>query len=142
MSVVATISNGKVVGRELVDMDVFDVVKKVARGLLERWDPSASDFIVLRDTYTATYKAPISRELLEKIKRYSPKRIEDRVEAYLPVFEIIHGGQWSGESLNVGDATVVFPYVDEETTEEILRKTAEELAGGEEAEEGVDGDLE
>lgn len=132
MSVVATISNGKVVNRELVDMEVFDVAKRVARELLERWDPSSSDFIVLKDTYTVSYRAPISRELLERIRRYSPKRVEDRVEAYLPVFEIIHGGQWSGESLKVGDATIVFPYVDEETTEEILRRTAEELAGEEE----------
>lgn len=134
MSVVATISNGKVVNRELVDMEVFDVAKRVARELLERWDPSSSDFIVLKDTYTVSYRAPISRELLERIRRYSPKRVEDRVEAYLPVFEIIHGGQWSGESLKVGDATIVFPYVDEETTEEILRRTAEELAGEEEGE--------
>jgi Uncharacterized protein conserved in archaea, COG5399 len=55
-----------------------------------------------------SYPAPLTRELLEKIRKYSPKRVENRVEVALPIFEIVHGAQWAGESLQVGDATVVF----------------------------------
>lgn len=141
MSVVAHISKNSVVKREVVNKDVVEAVKGVAAELLKAWDPTTSDFIVLRDYYSVSYPAPLTRELLEKIRRFSPKRVENRVEVALPVYEIIHGAQWSGEGINVGEAVVVFPYVDDATTDEVLRGVVESLAGGGD-EEGVDEDLE
>ncbi|MEM0468133.1 MAG: DUF2286 domain-containing protein, partial [Pyrobaculum sp.] len=99
----------------------------VAIELLKSWDPTSSDFIILRDFYSVSYPAPLSKDLYEKLKKYSPKRIEDRVEVTLPVFEIVHGAEWAGESLQVGDATVVFPYINDITTEEVLKGVAQSL---------------
>jgi hypothetical protein len=135
MSVVASVSKNSVVKKEVMNKDVMETVKEVAIDLLKSWDPASSDFIILRDFYSVSYPAPLSRELLEKIKKYSPKRVENRIEVTLPVFEIIYGAQWTGESLQVGDATVVFPYIDDATTEEVLRGIIQNLAASEEGEE-------
>ncbi|RFA94216.1 DUF2286 domain-containing protein [Pyrobaculum aerophilum] len=134
MSVVAHISKNTITKKEVVNKDVVEAVKEVAIELLKAWDPTASDFIVLRDFYSISYPAPLSRELLEKVRKYSPKRVENRVEIALPVYEIVHSAQWSGNSLNIGDAVVVFPYVDEATTEEVLRGIMEGFAAQEEEE--------
>jgi hypothetical protein len=135
MSVVASVSKNSVVKKEVMYKDVMETVKEVAIDLLKSWDPASSDFIILRDFYSVSYPAPLSRELLEKIKKYSPKRVENRIEVTLPVFEIVYGAQWTGESLQVGDATVVFPYIDDATTEEVLRGIIQNLAASEEGEE-------
>jgi hypothetical protein len=135
MSVVANVSKNSVVKKEVMNKDVMETVKEVAIDLLKSWDPASSDFIILRDFYSVSYPAPLSRELLEKIKKYSPKRVENRIEVTLPVFEIVYGAQWTGESLQVGDATVVFPYIDDATTEEVLRGIIQNLAASEEGEE-------
>jgi hypothetical protein len=135
MSVVAHITKNTVVKREVVNKDVMEAVKDVAMELLKAWNPAASDFIILRDFYSVSYPAPLSRELLEKVRKYSPKRIENRVEVTLPVFEIVHGAQWAGDSLSVGDAVVVFPHIDDATTEEVLRGVVQNLAGQEEGED-------
>ncbi|MEM4603964.1 MAG: DUF2286 domain-containing protein [Pyrobaculum sp.] len=132
MSVVAKISKNTIVKKEVVSRDVVEVVKDVAIELLKSWDPTSSDFIILRDFYSVSYPAPLSKDLYEKLKKYSPKRIEDRVEVTLPVFEIVHGAEWTGESLQVGDATVVFPYINDITTEEVLKGVAQSLAASEE----------
>lgn len=132
MSVVAKISKNTIVKKEVVGRDVVEVVKDVAIELLKSWDPTSSDFIILRDFYSVSYPAPLSKDLYEKLKKYSPKRIEDRVEVTLPVFEIVHGAEWAGESLQVGDATVVFPYINDTTTEEVLKGVAQSLAASEE----------
>jgi hypothetical protein len=134
VSVVAKVSKSSVVKREVVNKDVMEAVKDVAVELIKSWDPSSSDFIILRDYYSVSYPAPLTRELLEKIRKYSPKRVENRVEVALPIFEIVHGAQWAGESLQVGDATVVFPYIDDATTEEILRGVVQSLSAPEEEE--------
>jgi len=91
VSVVAKVSKSSVVKREVVNKDVMEAVKDVAVELIKSWDPSSSDFIILRDYYSVSYPAPLTRELLEKIRRYSPKRVENRVEVALPIFEIVHG---------------------------------------------------
>lgn len=134
MSVVAKVSKSSVVKREVVNKDVMEAVKDVAVELIKSWDPSSSDFIILRDYYSVSYPAPLTRELLEKIRKYSPKRVENRVEVALPIFEIVHGARWAGESLQVGDATVVFPYIDDATTEEVLRGVVQSLSAPEEEE--------
>jgi hypothetical protein len=135
MSVVASVSKNSVVKKEVMNKDVMETVKEVAIDLLKSWDPASSDFIILRDFYSVSYPAPLTRELLEKIKKYSPKRVENRIEVTLPVFEIVYGAQWTGESLQVDDATVVFPYIDDATTEEVLRGIIQNLAASEEGEE-------
>jgi len=113
MSVVASVSKNSVVKKEVMNKDVMEAVKEVAIDLLKSWDPASSDFIILRDFYSVSYPAPLSRELLEKIKKYSPKRVENRIEVTLPVF----------------------PYIDDATTEEVLRGIIQNLAASEEGEE-------
>ncbi|AAL64005.1 DUF2286 domain-containing protein [Pyrobaculum aerophilum] len=137
MSVVAHISKNTITKKEVINKDVVEAVKEVAIELLKAWDPTASDFIVLRDFYSISYPAPLSRELLEKVRKYSPKRVENRVEIALPVYEIVHSAQWSVEGIDVGDAVVIFPYIDEATTEEILRGVIQSFTSPKE-----EGDLE
>lgn len=132
MSVVVKISKNVAVKKEIVSKDVVEAVKDVAAELLKSWDPTSSDFIILRDFYSVSYPAPLTKDLFEKIKKYSPKRVENHVEVTLPVFEIVHGAEWSGDNLQVGDATVVFPYIDEATTEEVLKGVIQSLSAAEE----------
>ncbi|MFN3803639.1 MAG: DUF2286 domain-containing protein [Pyrobaculum sp.] len=128
MSVIAVISKNEVIKKEVVEKEVVEVVKKMAIELIKSWNPLSSDFIVLRDFYSLSYPAPLSRELLEKIRKFSPRRVENKVEVSLPIYEIVYDAQWAGGGLQIGDATVIFPYIDEKTTEEILRGVIENLA--------------
>ncbi|ABL87993.1 conserved hypothetical protein [Pyrobaculum islandicum DSM 4184] len=134
MSVVAKISKNSVVSKEVVNKDVTEAVKEIAVELLKSWNPTSSDFIILRDFYSVSYPAPLAKELLEKVRKYSPKRIEDRVEVTLPIYEIFYEARWAGESLQVDNATVVFPYIDDVTTEEVLKGVLTGLSGVEEEE--------
>lgn len=134
MSVIAVISKNEVIKKEVAEKEVVDVVKEIAIELIKSWNPLASDFIVLRDFYSISYPAPLSRELLEKIKKFSPKRVENKIEVSLPIYEIVYDAQWAGGGLQIGDATVIFPYIDEKTTEEILRGIIENLTAAEKSE--------
>ncbi|MBP1449951.1 MAG: DUF2286 domain-containing protein [Thermoproteus sp.] len=139
MSLVVRISNGKIVEKSVAEGKVFDVVKKRGAELLGRWNPALSDFIILRDFVTLTFPAPITKELLEKIREFSPKRIGDKIEVTVPVFEVVYNSTWAGDNMKIDDAVVVAPHIDDESDERILDQVVREFAeSGAEEEENLE----
>lgn len=137
MSLVARISNGKIVEKSVAEGKVFEVVKKRGAELLGKWNPALSDFIILRDFVTLTFPAPITKELLEKIREFSPKRIGDKIEVTVPVFEVVYNSTWAGDNMKIDDAVVVAPHIDDESDGQILDQVVGEFAesGAEEEED-------
>lgn len=134
MSIVAKISQGKIVEKRIVEGKVYDAVKREGAALLNKWNPISSDFIILRDYVTLSYKAPITKELLEKIREFSPKRIGDKIEVTVPVFEVVYNSTWTGDNMKIDDAVVVAPHIDDESDQRILDSVAREFAEAEEME--------
>ncbi|MCI4464493.1 MAG: DUF2286 domain-containing protein [Thermoproteus sp.] len=132
MSLVARISNGKVVERRVVAEKVAEAVKKEGAQWLGRWNPALSDFIILRDFVTLSYPAPVTKELLEKIREFSPKRVGDRVEVTVPVFEVVYNSTWAGDDMKIDDAVVVAPHIDDASDEQIINSILQEFAAPEE----------
>ncbi|MFP3168439.1 MAG: DUF2286 domain-containing protein [Thermoproteus sp.] len=128
MSLVARISNGKVVERRVVAEKVAEAVKKEGAQWLGRWNPALSDFIILRDFVTLSYPAPVTKELLEKIREFSPKRVGDRVEVTVPVFEVVYNSTWAGDDMKIDDAVVVAPHIDDASDEQIINSILQEFA--------------
>lgn len=128
MSLVARISNGKVVEKKVVEEKVVDAVKREGAQLLNKWNPALSDFIILRDFVTLSFQAPITRELLEKIREFSPKRIGDRIEVTVPVFEVVYNSTWTGDIMKIDDAVVIAPHIDDSSDEQIINSVLQELA--------------
>jgi hypothetical protein len=132
MSLVARISNGKVVEKRVVEEKVMEAVKKEGAQWLSRWNPALSDFIILRDFVTLSYQAPITRELLEKIREFSPKRVGDKIEVTVPVFEVVYNSTWAGDNMRIDDAVVVAPHIDDASDEQIISSVLQEFAAPEE----------
>lgn len=130
----AKISQGKIVEKRIVEGKVYDAVKREGAALLNKWNPISSDFIILRDYVTLSYKAPITKELLEKIREFSPKRIGDKIEVTVPVFEVVYNSTWTGDNMKIDDAVVVAPHIDDESDQRILDSVAREFAEAEEME--------
>ncbi|AEA12658.1 MAG: DUF2286 domain-containing protein [Thermoproteus sp.] len=132
MSLVARISNGKVVEKRVVEEKIMEAVKKEGARWLDRWNPALSDFIILRDFVTLSYQAPITRELLEKIREFSPKRVGDKIEVTVPVFEVVYNSTWAGDNMRIDDAVVVAPHIDDASDEQIISSVLQEFAAPEE----------
>ncbi len=128
MSLVARISNGKVVERRVVGEKVAEAVKKEGAQLLNKWNPALSDFIILRDFVTLTFQAPITKELLDKIREFSPKRVGDKIEVTVPVFEIVYNSTWTSDNMRIDDAVIIAPHIDESSDEQIMNSILQELA--------------
>jgi hypothetical protein len=132
VSLVARISGGKVAEKAVEEAKVFEAVKRKGAELLQRWNPTLSDFIILRDFVTLSFPAPITKELLEKIREFSPKRVGDKIEVTVPVFEVVYNSTWTGDNMKIDDAVVVAPHIDDKSDEQILNAVLQEFAEAEE----------
>mgnify|MGYP001770631117 FL=1 len=132
MSLVVRVSNGKVVERKVVEEKVADAVKKEGAQWLNRWNPALSDFIILRDFVTLSFQAPITRELLDKIREFSPKRVGDKIEVTVPVFEVVYNSTWTGDNMKIDDAVIIAPHIDDSSDEQIINSVLAEFQPTEE----------
>lgn len=128
MNVVAYISRGRIVRREVRDKGLLELVRELAIDLINReWDPMQSDFIVLRDNMVLDFPLPMSKELFDRLKHLGPKRVGDRAEVVVPIFEISHCNRWDSDAFALDEIIAVFPYIDEESTEYIINNIIESL---------------
>ncbi|MCC6009592.1 MAG: DUF2286 domain-containing protein [Desulfurococcales archaeon] len=85
---------GKLVSREVVDGDLQEIVKKNAiKYAQEKWEPTFSDFMVMKDEYESRLTIPIPKEITEIVKKNNIQlRREDSntFVAILPVYYIIY----------------------------------------------------
>lgn len=138
-SVVVYVENNKVVNKEIVDGDVRDVAKIYAKKLIDIWDPELSDFVVLRDQYTLSLKLPLSKDLVEKLRRYSIRRERDKAIAIIPIYEIAYSSKWGEDSFEPDKYVIIIPEINENVTNEITNaiistfsRKEEEIEEGEE----------
>ena len=136
--VVLRVSQGRVVDRKVEDGDIYDRVKHYAAELIKSWDPKVEDFIVVRDYVSVYFPVPITRELLDKIRNFQPRRVEDRVEVTIPVYQIVYRSEWVGDNLSIGESVVLYPSISEDKDREIEEMVLRDVVGpGEEVvEEG------
>ncbi|MFP3258492.1 MAG: DUF2286 domain-containing protein [Caldivirga sp.] len=119
--VVARIKNYTLVGSEVINGKVNDVVRRVAAELLREWDPERGDFMVLRDDRVIQVKLPLpSPELYDRLKNYNIRRSGDSAEATIPVYEIIYSGNWVSGGFRAEDAVLVFPFISSELNNQII----------------------
>ncbi len=138
-TVIVRIERDSVKGVEVLNGDVYAAVKEYAKIGIDSWNPATSDFLVLRDMYTVELPVPIPRDVLSRVEKFSPKRIGDRAEVTIPIFEIIYGNEWVGDNMVSERAIALFPYISDKHTEEIIRSVLESLReGAGEGEEDVE----
>lgn len=85
---------GRVLKVEVVDGDVFNVVKDVVvKYAREKWEPLFSDFMVVKDYYESRLRSPVTREVESVIKRYGiqvKREGPDTLVAALPVYYVVY----------------------------------------------------
>lgn len=132
--VIVRIEQGKVVDKEVVKGEIKDVVRNFAKKLLDEWDVETSDFIVLRDNYTISLKVPISKEIFEKLRKYNIRRVGDKAEAIIPIYEITYSNRWTEETFQTDKFIVILPYINDKITDEVINAVIQTLSQEEEAE--------
>jgi len=92
--VVIEANMGKLVSKDVVDGNLQEIVKKIAiKYAQEKWEPTFSDFMVMKDEYESRLSIPIPKEITEIIKKNNLQlRREDSNTfiAVLPIYYIIY----------------------------------------------------
>lgn len=85
---------GKLISKELVSGSLEEVVKQIAiKYAQNKWEPTFSDFMVMKDEYESRLTIPIQKEITEIIKKNNIqlRREESNVfVASLPIYYIIY----------------------------------------------------
>ncbi len=130
--------DGVISSNSIVRGTIEEVVKKEVAKATELWRPIESDFMVFSTTSEGQLDAPLSKDVLEKVKPYSPQRRGDKVAFNLPIYVISYKIQQVSENEYKDRCVVVVaPYINDElkgqveqwskelTTERLEGETAE-----------------
>ncbi len=99
-TVIARISEGEIKTLDIIEFgSVGEAIKKVVTDILKEWDPEKHDLI---------------------ITRHESSEISESKES-IPIYVLSPSSEWVGEELIEKEIITVFPYVNEELTNEILR---------------------
>lgn len=99
-TVIARISEGEIKTLDIIEFEsVGEAIKKVVTDILKEWDPEKHDLI---------------------ITRHESSEISESKES-VPIYVLSPSSEWVGEELIEKEIITVFPYVNEELTNEILR---------------------
>ncbi len=134
---------GRVVEKKIVEGDILDVVKQVARQALEEWDPASSDFIVLRDQREVEMPAEkVTADLFDVLRNYGLRK-EKTEEGYqavitVPVYTI------SFDNVTIGDETfiekkvyIVVPQITDEI-DVLFEQLAADITSPQKGPEGIE----
>ncbi len=101
--------------------DIYNVVKEYAEKAFQQWNPSTSDFTVLRTKYEYRVKLPIDPDLLDLIEELNlDKRMElGELVIEVPLVTISYDNEWIGENYHEKRMYIVTPYLDSRFEEEI-----------------------
>ncbi|MEM0341014.1 MAG: DUF2286 domain-containing protein [Acidilobaceae archaeon] len=125
---------GEIKESRLVDGNFIDVIKNVVRKAVEEWDPTKSDFIVLRDERVLEIKTSIDPSVLETLKEMNAvSESEDRVLVRLPVVTVSFENKMvSEEKYEEYKVYIVTLCIDEELKTSIEAEAAEITSPSEE----------
>jgi len=115
---------GVVKYKEVKEGNIEEIVKHVIVELLNKWNPTKSDLIVMRHEHAIEVSLPLTKEQYEKYSKLSLRRIsQDKAQITIPIYIISYDNEWIGEDVRDNVVRIVAPYVDKTVSKEI-----EELA--------------
>jgi hypothetical protein len=129
---------GRVVETNVVEDKIENVVKEAAREALEEWDPSVSEFVVLKDVEEVTIKLPLPKELEEELKKFDlKKKSEEEATIRYPYYTISFDNRKVGDDYIEYKIIIVAPYINDDFTA-WLETLATEIASEKEGPQGIE----
>ncbi|RLG84251.1 MAG: hypothetical protein DRO40_01975 [Thermoprotei archaeon] len=113
-AIVVFAKQGNIVMKRIVDGDLIDILKKVAIEALQKWDPSNSNFDIIRYDYKIEKKLPLKPEEVDIILKLNPIRLEGSVVFTLPIYIISYKNYSTDEGTVDEEVYVVAPYISDE----------------------------
>ncbi len=111
------VEKGKVIETSILDGDLKDIAKKIAREALEEWNPSISEFIVLRDEEEITFKLPISDKLMNILRELPFERKNDKeIVLKYPYYTISFDNRKIDDDYIEYKVILIGPYIDDDFT--------------------------
>jgi len=108
---------GKVVETTMFEDRPENVVKEAAREALEEWDPSLSEFVVLKDEERVTLELPLPKELEEIIKDFVvEKKNEKEIVIRYPYYTISFDNRKINEDYIEYKIIIIGPYINDDFT--------------------------
>ncbi len=116
---------GEVKESRVVDGDILQVVRSIAREALEEWDPASSDYVIVKDRYEVSIKLPLTKEQFERYSKYGLRRGQGVASFDIPVYMVSFSNEWRGDSYRDKKVYLITIYVDEEVESEVKEFAAE-----------------
>jgi hypothetical protein len=114
-NLVVQCDDGNISLNSVVQGDFIEVVKKEVNRAVGLWKPTDSDFMVFSTQNEAQLDAPLSKDMLDKVKLYSPARRGDKIVFNLPVYVISYKIQQESQNeYRDRSVIVVAPYINED----------------------------
>ena len=133
MRVVVLLSvEGNIESKEIVEGEVDKIVKDVATKALSMWDPSSSDFTVIRSYLELRYKLPINPELYDKLLELNlevEKIGNTEIAVKLPVYTISFDNQWLEDAYIDRRMYIVAPVLDDESLDQLIEYAKDATRG-------------
>ncbi len=119
--------DGRLLRDEVEEGELYEKVKEEASRLLKKWDPSLSDFTVIRGNYELTYKIPIPIPVVDKIQAFNLQvaRAGNEAVVTLPVYTISYNNEWRGDTYRDRAICIVTYYIDEDAKKQIIEYAIE-----------------
>ncbi|MCE4602086.1 MAG: DUF2286 domain-containing protein [Desulfurococcales archaeon] len=126
---------GRITEKEVVEGDLLDVVRSVAKRALEEWDPANSDFIALKDLKEVELELPLRPDVVDLLREYgSLARAGGKAVGQMPVFTISFDNMMVGEDKIIENKIyLIAPHLGEDIETELEAMAAEYTAEREEA---------
>lgn len=120
--VVIRAEQGRIVESDIVEGELYEIVKEEARRALEAWRPETSDFVVARDYRDVEIKLPISPELYDRLREMDvPLSKEgDKAVASIPIILISYDSEMlTEEEYLEKKIMLIAPYLTDEVKVEL-----------------------
>jgi len=107
---------GKVVMSEVVEGELYDVIKKYVSIASLEWDPRVSDFVVIREDLNVDVEGSLEEVVLEYLRSHgSLEEGEGVLKVKIPVYTISFDNRFVGEDLYIENKVyIIAPYVNED----------------------------
>ena len=118
---------GKIEDSRVIEGELTNIVKEIARRTLEEWNPEKSDFTIIKARYELRYKLPISPDLYDIIDELNLEKFreENNLIVVVPVYTISFDNEWLEDKYHDKAIYVVTYYIDEEEKKQIEEYAAE-----------------
>jgi hypothetical protein len=117
---------GKVESKDVVEGDIYEVVRQVTQKALSEWEPLFSDFVVVRDKYEVSLKLPLKPEDFERYSKFGLRRTPYGYAVFeVPVYLISYENEWRGDDYVDKKVYLVSLYVNDEIMNEMVEWAAE-----------------